>query len=63
MSPVSAMPAENAPMHGSSSSSATFVPDQSVGDLSQFNFALFDPTDAAHWVKFAQHWHNTYQVS
>lgn len=40
----------------------TFVPDQSIGDLSQFNFSLFDPTSALHWVQFAQHWHNTYQV-
>lgn len=40
----------------------TFVPDPSIGDLSQFNFSLFDPTSALHWVQFAQHWHNTYQV-
>lgn len=41
---------------------ASFVPDPSIGDLSQFNFTLFDPTSALHWVRFAQHWHNTYQV-
>jgi hypothetical protein len=40
----------------------SFVPDVSIGDLSQFNFTLFDPTSALHWVRFAQHWHNTYQV-
>lgn len=40
----------------------TFVPNQNIGDLSQFNFNLFDPTSALHWIQFAQHWHNTYQV-
>lgn len=42
--------------------SYSFVPDQSIGDLSQFNFTLFDPTSSLHWIQFAQHWHNTYQV-
>lgn len=40
----------------------SFSPDESVGDLSQFNFALFDPTSPSHWIQFAQHWYNSYQV-
>jgi hypothetical protein len=42
---------------------SNFVPNQSIGDLSQFNMMEFDATNAAHWLQFAQHWHNTYQVS
>lgn len=41
----------------------SFVPNESVGDLSQFDLTSFDPTAASSWLRFAQQWHNTYQVS
>lgn len=40
-----------------------FHPDEKAGDLSQFDMSTFDPSLPASWLRFAQQWYNTYQVS
>jgi hypothetical protein len=59
---VTSQPASSSDLAPDAAPISTFVPNASIGDLSQFNINEFDPTNASHWLHFAQQWHNTYQV-